>query len=114
MIWRTIAREVAPRTIPRGNLADVDAPASGERFALLARLGGTDIEHIASSDAPDSAPYDQDHDEWVLLCAGTAVLEIAGERTALVAGDWLVLPAHTPHRVISTAGGARWIAVHVR
>lgn len=105
---------MALRTITRGNLADVDAPAQGERFALLARLGGTDIEHIASSDAPDPAPYDQDHDEWVLLCAGTAVLEIAGERTELVAGDWLVLPAHTPHRVISTGGGARWIAVHVR
>jgi hypothetical protein len=114
LTWRTIAIEVAPRTISRGNLADLDAPAQGERFGLLARLGGTDIEHIVSSDAPDAAPYDQDHDEWVLLCAGTAVLEIAGERTALVAGDWLVLPARTPHRVLATGGGARWIAVHVR
>lgn len=105
---------MAPCTIPRGNLADVHAPQAGERFALLARLGGTDIEHIVSSGTPGTEPYDQDHDEWVLLCAGTAVLEIAGERTELAAGDWLVLPAHTPHRVLATSPGARWIAVHVR
>lgn len=104
---------MALRTIPRGNLADVDVPDRGERFTVLARLGGTSIEHITSSDTPDATPYDQDHDEWVLLCEGTAVLEIAGERAELVAGDWLVLPAHTPHRVLATSPGARWIAVHV-
>jgi cupin 2 domain-containing protein len=97
------------------NLHAVGAPPTeGERFVELARIGGTTIETIVSSAEPDTQPYDQPHDEWVVLLEGTAELEVAGERTSLVAGDSLLLPAHTPHRLLATSAGARWLAVHVR
>ena len=95
------------------NLSDAgEAPAQGERFVELARLGNTTIETIVSSADPSTEIYDQPHDEWVLLLGGTAELEVAGARVSLRAGDWLLLPAHTPHRVLGTSDGARWLAVH--
>jgi cupin 2 domain-containing protein len=57
--------------------------------------------------------YDQTQDEWVVLLEGEAELEVAGRHVRLRAGDWLVLPAHTSHRVLATSAGARWLAVHV-
>jgi cupin 2 domain-containing protein len=105
----------------RGNLyEDGEAPDFGEHHVTLWRRGGAAgsswelrLEHIVSSASPPSMTMDQDDDEWVVLLAGTAVLEIAGQRCELAAGDWLLLPARTPHRVIETTSGARWLAVHV-
>ena len=98
-----------------GNLfTAAEAPATGERFAILQRIGGVEIERIVSSDAPDATLYDQAWPEWVLLLRGRAELEIEGERVVLGAGDYLHLPAHTPHRVCATAAGSLWLAVHGR
>ncbi len=97
------------------NLSDAgDAPAHGERFVELARLGNTTIETIVSSASPGTELFDQPHDEWVVLLTGTAELEVEGARFSLGAGDWLLLPAHTRHRVLATSDGARWLAVHAR
>lgn len=87
-------------------------PARGERFEELARLSSVRIERIVSSAAPDSTVYDQAHDEWVVLLRGEARLEIAGEEIALSAGDTLMLPKRTPHRVLATSAGALWLAIH--
>ncbi len=51
-------------------------------------------------------------DEWVLVVAGAATLEVSGEQLRLTAGDWVLLPAGTPHRVLTTEHGTHWIAVH--
>jgi quercetin dioxygenase-like cupin family protein len=102
-------------TLNRGKLfAKAIVPTDGERMVELARIGGTTIETILSSADPDQNPYDQPHDEWVVLLDGTAELEVDGEPVSLGAGDWLLIPARTPHRVLATSAGARWIAVHVR
>jgi cupin 2 domain-containing protein len=98
----------------RGNLHDDGpAPATGERFDTLARVANVQIERITSSAAPDPTPYVQAQDEWVVLLAGEATLDVGGIETRLAAGDWLLLPAGTPHRVLATTAGARWLAVHV-
>ncbi len=98
----------------RGTLPDAAAPDHGERFVELARLGGTTIEHIVSSTRPDDTEQDQPRDEWVVLLHGTAELEVGGTHVSLTSGQWLLLPAHTRHRVLATSEGARWLAVHVR
>ena|SRR5262245_48557366 len=99
--------------ISRGNLFATPVPSSGERFDELARFGNTTIERIVSSAEPGGDPYDQAQDEWVVLLAGQARLEVAGRLVQLGPGDHLSLPAHTPHRVVSTSEGAVWLAVHV-
>jgi cupin 2 domain-containing protein len=101
--------------VARGNLfAPVELPAQGERFEILADVFGTTIERIVSSVRPEPVTYDQEQAEWVVLLEGEATLEVQGEVIALRAGDHLLLPPHTRHRVLETSQGARWLAVHVR
>jgi cupin 2 domain-containing protein len=62
-----------------------------------------------------SAPgrwYDQDEHEWVALIAGEAELAIEGHgQIPLRAGDALLLPRRTRHRVERTSRDAVWLAV---
>ena len=85
-----------------GRLGASTAPATGEDFAVLATLGGVRIEEITSSATPDTGVQRQDHDEWVALLAGRAEVEIDGAIRILGAGEWILLPARTPHRVLRT------------
>ena len=97
-----------------GRLADSGpAPGTGENFNDLLSFGATRIEHIVSSDTPDTAPQVQDHHEWVLLSSGSAALEVAGQLVRLEAGDWVWIPGGVEHRVLSTAKGSEWLAVHI-
>lgn len=95
----------------RGRLAR-DVPDRGEAFHPLASFAGVRVEHIVSSDSPDTVEQCQDWDEWVLLTAGGAELDVDGRQVRLEPGQWLVLPAGIRHRVLSTATGSHWIAVH--
>jgi cupin 2 domain-containing protein len=99
--------------LQRGNLYGGEQPPQGELFKTLAKLRQVKIERILSSSSPDQALYDQAQDEWVALLRGQATLEVAGEALELAEGDYLVLPAHTPHRVLAASAGALWLAVHV-
>ncbi len=40
-------------------------------------------------------------------------MEVDGERLDLVAGDWLLLPAVTPHRLVSTKPSTSWLPIHL-
>ena len=101
-------------TPPRGNLyADASAPPADERFDVLLRHRNLVVERIVSSAAVEPRSFVQAQDEWVVLIRGTAVLEVAGERLDLAAGDYLFLPAGTEHTVRSASEGALWLAVHL-
>ena len=112
---RDATRSAAPALdLRRGNLfSGAPAPVHGERFDPLASLHNVTIERIASSASPKLELYDQSRDEWVVLLRGSAGLEVAGQALDLTAGDFLLLKAHTPHRVLSTTAGALWLAIHV-
>jgi cupin 2 domain-containing protein len=98
----------------RGRLRDGAAtPASGEVVERLLVLPGVVIEQILSGALDAPLDFRQEHDEWVVLLAGSASLVVAGEDVELEAGDWLFLPAGVQHRVIATAPGSSWLAVHV-
>lgn len=74
---------------------------------------GVVVEQILSGRLAGPADYLQDHDEWVAVLEGSADLEVRDELLALAAGDWVLLPRGTPHRLLSTEPGTRWLAVHV-
>lgn len=96
-----------------GNLlAAATAKPGTERFEVLYASEGARVERIVSSGSQPPASFDQDHDEWVMLVRGEAVVEVGGVEVDLQAGDHLTLPAHTPHTVVSTSQGAVWLAVH--
>jgi len=112
-VAKLLAKPAKPTPVVRGNLFDVATPDTGEHFEPLAKLRGTTIERIVSSASPGLDAYDQAQDEWVVLVRGSAQLELRSETLELSAGDFVLVPAHTPHRVLSTSAGALWLAVHV-
>ncbi len=93
-------------------------PAETEDFTTLFARPDIRIERIISQGHTTEAatPYDQDHDEWVLLLRGAAKLWIdgAGERD-LRPGDYLMIPAHQRHAVTWTTDQEPtiWLAIHV-
>ncbi|HUP72380.1 MAG TPA: cupin domain-containing protein [Acidimicrobiales bacterium] len=99
--------------LERGSLAASPMPMVGEEFRELVRVQNVVIEEIVSSAMPDTFEYWQPHDEWVVVLEGTAKLDVDSDVVALAAGEWVLIPAHTRHRVLETAAGTRWLAVHV-
>ena len=101
------------------NLFDeLPAASPNEDFEELLNRNGTRIERIVSTgqSTPEDAPYDQDHDEWVLLLKGAAGLWVDGEgERELRPGDCVLIPARRRHRVTWTAQGEAtiWLAVHI-
>lgn len=96
---------------------NVQAQAGQEIFTDLLVRPGVRIERIVSTGqrTPEDAPYDQDHDEWVLLLKGAAELWIEGEgERNLQPGDHLLIPAHARHRVLRTSDTEPtiWLAIH--
>jgi len=106
-------------TVPQkaGNLlADLPAARVEEVFQHLLVRPGCRIERIVSHGqvTPPDQPYLQPHDEWVLLLAGAARVEVEGAETVLVPGDHMLIPANASHRVTFTdpGGSTIWLAVH--
>ena len=98
----------------RGRLREPsEAPASGELADEVVAFENAVVEQILSGRLDAPADYLQAHDEWVVVLAGGAVLEVGGERVELEARDWLLLPAGLPHRLLATEPGTSWLALHL-
>jgi cupin 2 domain-containing protein len=99
---------------PTGNLFDDAAPPpEGERFEALLSHRNLVVERIISSQRITPCEYVQPQDEWVVLLRGEARLNVDGEAIPLRTGDYLFLPAGTPHTVEDVSEGALWLAVHL-
>ena len=75
-------------------------------------LDGFLIEQILSGSTLKALEFNQDHDEWFVLLSGDADLEVNDERVTLRAGDWMLVPRETPHRLLRTSPGTTWLTVH--
>ena len=88
-----------------------------ELFTDLIPDRGVKIERIVSTgqSTPEGEWYDQPRDEWVALLQGEAALQFEnGAEATLAPGDYLLIPAHTRHRVANTSESPPciWLAVH--
>ena len=100
--------------LARGRLRGSSAaPLVGERVETLVSDEGVVIEQILSGSLAAPAEFRQDHDEWVVVLGGSAVVDVGGERVELCDGDWLVVPRDVVHRVLDTTPGTSWLAVHL-
>ena len=72
---------------------------------------GFSAEQILSGELESVAEYRQDHDEWVVVLVGSAVLTVDGASVELSAGSWLLLPRGVTHRLVSTEPGTSWLAL---
>jgi cupin 2 domain-containing protein len=99
-------------------LDDLPDATAAEVFTTLLARPGIRVERIVSHGqaTPVDAPYDQPHDEWLLLLRGAAGLWLEGEaERTLRSGDTLLIPAHCRHRVTWTAPNEPtvWLAIHL-
>lgn len=106
-------------SIKIGNLfSGLPDNTASEVFETIVSARNVKIERIVSSGqvTPDGEWYDQLHDEWVLLLAGSAeiLLEVEQQTIKLAAGDCLLIPARCRHRVVKTDLEQKtiWLAVH--
>jgi mannose-6-phosphate isomerase-like protein (cupin superfamily) len=87
------------------------APTTGEHIHRLADLDHAAVDQILSGRLEGPVDYCQDEDEWVVVVHGGATLDVEGERLDLGPGDWVCLPARTPHRLVQTQPGTSWVTV---
>jgi cupin 2 domain-containing protein len=100
--------------VRRGRLRPpADAPEVGEVVEPVVELSGIGVEQILSGALTAPVHYRQDHDEWVVVLAGGAELEVAGSPVSLSTGEWVVLPRGVPHRLVSTRPQTSWLALRV-
>ena len=91
-------------------------PAGRERLTALFSSPAVRVAAIVSNEhrSPDGFWYDQHEDEWVAVIEGEATIAFADQSMqVLEAGDWLVIPAHTRHRIEKTSERTIWLAIHV-
>jgi cupin 2 domain-containing protein len=97
--------------------ANLPVETKDEVFTELLSRPGARIERIVSNgqSTPVDTPFNQDHDEWVLLLRGSASLWVDGDgEHDLHPGDHILIPARRTHRVTRTAKDEPtvWLAVH--
>lgn len=98
----------------RGRLLDpLAAPRWGETVDTVTTVAGVRVEQILSGELEAPIIYRQDHDEWIVVLAGGAVLEVDEETVSLSEGEWVLLPKGVSHRLLSTVPGTNWLAVRV-
>jgi len=95
-----------------------DLPQSLEQevFEEIVNSGPVRIERIISHghSSPETGWYQQDENEWVIVLSGTGTLRLDnGEDITLGPGDYHLIPAQQPHKVIQTAADEPtiWLAV---
>jgi cupin 2 domain-containing protein len=99
--------------------ADIPEQLSNELFECIIKKDNVLVERIVSNGhvTPAGQWYDQKGDEWVILLQGQATLlfEKNQQLINLIPGDYLLIPAHTRHRVEWTLPdfNTLWLAVHL-
>jgi cupin 2 domain-containing protein len=86
-----------------------------ESLATLLASENVTIERILSPPFTTTEVSKQPHDEWVCVLQGSAKLEMDQREITLYRGDNLLIPAHTPHRVLTTSQQPHciWLAIHI-
>lgn len=103
---------------PSGNLFQMPEPLpAAEVLTPLVESPPLRVERILSSGQTTSPGqwYDQTEAEWVVLLQGEALLTYGDDaRLSMKAGDYVLIPPHTRHRVDYTSQDPPciWLAVH--
>ena len=84
-----------------------------EIFETILKHKNIEIKKIVSNTLNTPQKFIQKEDEFVVLLKGCAKIEINGEVKKLKAGDYLFIPANTPHTLLKTKKIAIWLAIHI-
>ncbi|MEW8505982.1 MAG: cupin domain-containing protein [Candidatus Thiodiazotropha sp.] len=91
------------------------ADTEKESFETLLESENIIIERILSPPDTITESSQQPHDEWVCVLQGNAKLEMDDRQITLHRGDNILIPANTPHRVLTTSHQPHciWLAIHI-
>ena len=80
---------------------DIPENISEELIQTVNSSGSIRIERILSQGhkSADNFWYDQAENEWIIVLAGSAILEFEAKEIKLGKGDYLLIPAQQKHRV---------------
>jgi cupin 2 domain-containing protein len=102
-----------------GNIyAKIPVAKKKEMFRTLAQNKNMRIERIVSfgQTTPENTWLKEPRDEWVIVLKGAAELRFqkTPKRVSLKEGDYILIPANTPHRVERTHQRRKtiWLAIH--
>jgi cupin 2 domain-containing protein len=92
---------------------------SKEIFIELFKNNNCVIEKIISTGqcTKENEWLEEDEDEWVILLQGTSELKFFnGEYYKMKAGNYLLIPSNTKHRVEATSVAPQcvWLAIHIK
>jgi len=99
--------------------ANIPEQFTDELFECIIKKDNVLVERIVSNGhvTPAGQWYDQKGDEWVILLQGQATLLFEKDQQLinLMPGDYLLIPAHTRHRVEWTLPdfNTLWLAIHL-
>lgn len=103
-----------------GNIfANIPRQLPEELFESILKRDYVHIERIISRGhvTPTGQWYAQTGDEWVILLQGQATIVYENDPAALTLsmGDYVLIPAHTRHRVVWTTPDIDtvWLAIHL-
>jgi len=111
--------EMNSKTLVNNIFGDIPNNVPSEIFEILLSKSGIKIERIISQGQCSSKDdwYDQTQDEWVILLEGQAELQFEHNLAIVVLnpGDYVLIPAHTKHRVHWTDPEIKtiWLAIHI-
>lgn len=111
--------EMNSKTLVNNIFGDIPNNVPSEIFEILFSKSGIKIERIISQGQCSLKEdwYDQTQDEWVILLEGRAELQFEANLAIVVLnpGDYVLIPAHTKHRVHWTDPEIKtiWLAIHI-
>jgi cupin 2 domain-containing protein len=111
-------KEISVRVSIKNIFEAIPENLDAELFETIISGTGFRLERIVSADhsSPPGFWYDQELNELVLLLSGSAVLSFEGNNESLILnkGDYIVIPAHSKHRVERTDPDQKtfWLALH--
>jgi len=104
--------------INKNNIFDyIQTLSDSELFEDLLKKDNLKLERIISypNSVPENKWYDQGNDEWIILLKGSATLQFENDEIVkLLPGDYLLIPAHSKHKVkdVNKHEPTIWLALH--
>jgi cupin 2 domain-containing protein len=85
-----------------------------EIFYTLLKSKNVTVKKIVSNTLKTPQTFVQDENEFVVLLKGCAKIEINSEIKKLKGGDFLYIPANTPHTLLKTKSTAVWLCFYFK
>ncbi|MCW8847264.1 MAG: cupin domain-containing protein [Sedimenticola sp.] len=100
---------------PVNLLKSADQPIRQEQLETLIETRHIRLQRILSPAAFRSELFQQAEDEWLVVLQGQGTLQMDERIVDLDTGDSLLIPAGTPHRVLSTSTDPLciWLTLHL-